>query len=148
MKKSIFTITFIILSILFSASFVFAAENNVENVKNNMVDTVNNAGNVVQDTASGAAGAVKNGLNAIGNTTQNMTNSVNNAGNDMMNNTDNNMMNTDNNSNSDYTATRTATENNTETAGGYNNMWTWIIVGIIAIVIIALIWYYVSQNNH
>ncbi len=134
MKKSIFTFSLIVIALFFSFSCVFAAEDNMNNVKNNMVDTVNNAGNVVQDTASGAAGVVKNGINGISNATQQMTNDVNNAGNDM---------------NSDYTATRTATENNMESATtGFNNIWTWVIVGIIAIVIIALIWYYVSQNNH
>ena len=140
MKKSIFTISFIVIALFFSFSIVYATENNAENVKNNVVDTVNNTENVVKDTATGAAGAVKNGLNTIGNKTQEMTNNVKNAGNDMMNTTDN--------TNTNYTATRTATEENVgTTTGGYNNVWTWIIVGIIAIVIIALIWYYVSQNN-
>ena len=49
-----------------------------------------------------------------------------------------------------YNATRTATETTTNNTnnGLTKDMWTWIIVAIIAIVIIALIWYYASRNNH
>ena len=49
-----------------------------------------------------------------------------------------------------YTATRTSTENTTNNGGNWmnGNMWTWIIVGIIAIIIVALVWYFVSKSNH
>lgn len=137
MKKSIFTISFIIISLFFSFSFVFATDNNMDNLKNNMMNTVNSAGNVVQDAAEGTAGAVQNGMNTVGDKSREFTNNIENAGNDMMDNV-----------NSDYTATRTAAENNTTPSNiGYDNIWTWIIVGVIAIVVIALIWYFVSQNN-
>ena len=151
MKKTIFTISFIIIAMFLSASLVFAEGNNFENVKNNIVDTVNNAGNVVGDTASGAAGAVQNGMNTVGNATQNMSNDVNNAGENMANGVKN--MGDDMGNaigNMDYTAERTSTENNANNAAnaGFNNTWTWIIVGIIALVVIGLIWYFVTQNNH
>ena len=148
MKKIIFTISFVIIAMFLSASFVFAAGNNFENVKNNIVDTVNNAGNVVGDTASGAAGAVKNGMNNVGNATKNMSNDVNNAGENMANGVNN--MSNDMGNSMDFTAERTSTDNNANNAAnaGFNNTWTWIIVGIIAAVVIGLIWYYVTQNNH
>ena len=148
MKKSIFITLFVIFSLFISFSYVYANDNTMENIKNNLTDTANNAGNVAGDAAKGTAGAVENGMNgvgnaaqngmnAIGNTAENMVNGVRNAGNDVGN-AVNDM---------DYSATRTAAETDANNSGAMNNMWTWIIVGVIAIAIIALIWFYVSQNN-
>ena len=138
MKKSIFVALFVILSLLFSCSYVMANNDN-----NNLVDgvknTVNNASDMAGDAVNGAAGAIKDGAN-------NVKDAAKNAGNDV-NNSMNNMGNQDNNG---YTATRTATEENagntTQNWMG-RDIWTWIIVGIITIVIVALIWYYASRNN-
>ena len=45
-----------------------------------------------------------------------------------------------------YTATRTSADN---TFMGMNSTaWTWLILGIAAIAIIALVWYYSSQLNN
>ena len=61
----------------------------------------------------------------------------------------------DNNAGTDYNASRVATTDTTGNAtfmGMDANMWTWLIVGIAAIAIIALIWYYTMQlrssDNH
>ena len=134
MKKSIFIALFVILSLLFSCSYVMATNDNnlAEGVKN----TVNNAENMAENAGNSAAGAIKNGANDVKNGVQNMGNDAKNA----MNNMDNN----------GYTATRTATEQNAvnSTQNWMNrDIWTWIIVGIITIVIVALIWYYASRNN-
>lgn len=166
MRKSIFVIAFVLVSVIFSYSFVFAADaKNVGNdVVNGVRNTVGGAENVVEDAAKGAAGAIKNGVQAVQDTaggdnnqaqknTENMGNDVKNTaenvGNDTKNaaeNVGNGMNKTGNNA---YTATRTATETTGETTKNWmsSNVWTWIIVGIIAIVIIALIWYYASRNN-
>ena len=148
MKKIIFAISLIIFTLFFSFTCVYATENNMDNVKNNIVDTANNAGNVVKDTTSGAASAINNGLNAIGNTTQNMSNDamngVNNAADNMMNGANT----TANNMNSDFTATRTSTEGTTDGNNSWtNNIWTWIIIGIIVVATIGIVWYFVNQNN-
>ena len=164
MKKSIFIISFIILSLFFSCSFVFA-ENAGEQVVNGIRDTVGGVENAAEDATNNAGGAIKNGANAVKDTTENAANDVKNtaenmgddvkeSGENMGNNIQNTMNdNTDENNqgNDSYTATRTAAENsaNTSNSGWMNrDMWTWIVVGIITIVIIALIWYYVSRNNH
>ena len=44
----------------------------------------------------------------------------------------------------DYSATRTASENFFSS----NTMWTWIILGVVAAVIIGLIWFYAMQKNN
>ena len=61
----------------------------------------------------------------------------------------------DNNAGTNYNTTRVATTDTTGNAtfmGMDANMWTWLIVGIAAIAIIALIWYYTMQlrssDNH
>ena len=164
MKKSIIIISFIILSLLFSSSFVFA-----ENAGNQVVDgirnTVGGVENAAQDAANGVGGAVKNGANMIkdgaqnvgngmSNATQDMGNSVNNgvnnAGDEIKNSADKTGNTMRNMGDGAFNATRTATEDNTNNGSqGWMNrdMWTWIIVGIITIAIIALIWFYASKNN-
>ena len=46
--------------------------------------------------------------------------------------------------NGNYNATRTATTANTF-MGMNSTAWTWLIIGIAAIAIIALVWYYSMQ---
>lgn len=140
MKKSIFIVLFVILSLVFSCSYVFAENNN--NLSNDIQNAMNNAGNAVQNTANNASGAITNGANDAINeakdsaekTGNNVKNTAENAGNTVK----------------DYTATRTsvdeATSNNTKNWMN-KDIWTWIIVGIITIVIVALIWYYASRNS-
>lgn len=164
MKKSIIAISFIILSLLFSSSFVFA-ENAGNQVVNGIRNTVGGVENAAQDATNDLGGAIKNGTNmvqngaqnagnAMTNATENMGNSVNNMANnagdeikDSANKTGDNMRNM---GDMTYDATRTATQDNTNNGSqGWMNrdMWTWIIVGIITVAIIALVWYYASRNN-
>ncbi|MBR6505146.1 MAG: hypothetical protein IKT41_05550, partial [Clostridia bacterium] len=55
----------------------------------------------------------------------------------MIGTTDNN-----NNNNGNYTATRTATF-----MGMDGNTWTWFIIGLVGIAIVALVWAYYTQDN-
>ena len=159
MKKSIFIITFILIALFFSFSCVFAAEGG-EKVVNGLKDTAEGAVDVAEDAANGAGNAIKNGANNVRNVTQNASNGVDNAangignaaenvGNDMRNAAENVQDNMENQANDSYTATRTASENAGNNTSGWMNrdLWTWIVVGIITIVIVALIWYYASRNN-
>ena len=47
-----------------------------------------------------------------------------------------------------YTATRTTTGTRTTFMGMTSTAWTWLIIGIAAIAIVALVWYYGNQVNH
>lgn len=166
MKKSIFIISFIILSVLFSYSFVYA-ENPGQQMVNGMKETADGAGNAIEDAANGTAGAIKDGANGLKNMTEdaannakkgmenageNVDNAMENAGNDIQDGAENVGDSMRNAGNRTYEAARTATESpttNNNNQGWMNrDIWTWIIVGIITIVIVALIWYYASRNTH
>lgn len=141
MKKKLYITLFILLAILtFSFSYTFAANNIavVDGIRN----VVGGAENVMENAGNGIVSGVRNVTSAGQNTMENATG-------DMGNRTMGGMT-TDNN---DYTATRTttrmATDTNTGTFLGMNStMWTWLIMGIVGVAIIALVWMYAKQNEN
>lgn len=127
-------VIFAILTIgIFSFSVCFA---------NNDESMLQDAANGVRDAVGGAENAIEDGAKDIANTTKGVTGSAENA----MENKDNSGMTQNNNrtNNSNYTATRTATTNQTF-MGMSSTAWTWLIIGIAGIAIVALVWYYGSQ---
>ena len=127
-------VIFAILTIgIFSFSVCFA---------NNDGSMLHDAANGVRDAVGGAENAIEDGAKGIANTTKGATGSAENA----MENKDNSGMTQNNNrtNNSNYTATRTATTNSTF-MGMSSTAWTWLIIGIAGIAIVALVWYYGSQ---
>ena len=127
-------VIFAILPIgIFSFSVCFA---------NNDGSMLQDAANGVRDAVGGAENAIEDGAKDIANTTKGVTGSAENA----MENKDNSGMTQNNNrtNNSNYTATRTATTNQTF-MGMSSTAWTWLIIGIAGIAIVALVWYYGSQ---
>lgn len=130
--KKTFLFLAIALSCLFISNFASANTTNMMNAMNNGVEDVRNAvggaENMVENAAKDTTTTVKNGLEHMGNSAQNIMNA------------------------SDYSASRTATGDTTtrsamQTATG-NNIWTWIIVGAVALIIIGIIWYMVARNNN
>ena len=149
------------IAIIFSFTSCFAnnmineAGNMMQDAGDNIRNAMNNAGNAVEDAARNISGASQDA-------TENITQKANNIGNELMN-TDNNNQNDNaeynadfnNNAGANYNTTRVATTDTTGNAtfmGMDANMWTWLIVGVAAIAIIALIWYYTMQlrssDNH
>lgn len=127
-------VIFAILTIgIFSFSVCFA---------NNDGSMLQDAANGVRDAVGSAENAIEDGAKGIANTTKGVTGSAENA----MENKDNSGMTQNNNrtNNSNYTATRTATTNQTF-MGMSSTAWTWLIIGIAGIAIVALVWYYGSQ---
>lgn len=127
-------VIFAILTIgIFSFSVCFA---------NNDGSMLQDAANGIRDAVGGAENAIEDGAKGIANTTKGATGSAENA----MENKDNSGMTQNNNrtNNSNYTATRTATTNQTF-MGMSSTAWTWLIIGIAGIAIVALVWYYGSQ---
>ena len=104
-----------------------------------------------------AENAVEGAANGIANGVKGATNSVENKANDLMNDirsngdnhntakdTNNETRTTTNSMTGNYTATRTNAEGST-LMGMNATTWTWLIIGIAAIAIVALVWYYSMQ---
>lgn len=133
MKKK-FLISFaIILASIFSFTVCFATDglgnvtNAVRNVVGGVENTVENAAKDVSNVSKDATGSVENGMNSD---------------------THNSMSRTNN-----YNTTRVATGSSNMSGGMSASAWTWLILGIVAIAIIAVVWYYSMQltngrNNH
>ena len=142
MKKKflfVFMATLLMLSIAISS---FAMNNMADGVRN----FVGGTENVIEDAGKGVANGVKSGLNTVGHGTENVVSNVKNG----MQNAGNTMAGTvtgNGNNNNGYTATRTSVGNAT-VAGMSTNTWSWIIIGITAVAIIALIWAYMRQKSN
>ncbi len=174
MKKVLTSISltvFLLFATAFNSYALSTHNDNLDAIGNSIKNIIGGAENKVEDTAKDATNAGKNATNSLGdaagktgenikdatqnasdamkNGTQNMENSMNDnaqkAGNaiqDGAKNVGNALENTN------YTAERTAAENqNAENTFMNSTTWAWIIIGIIAVAIIALFWYYTSQSK-
>lgn len=138
MNKKILISLGIILSLVFSFSICFAADglgkaaDDVRNVVGGVENTVENAAKDVSNASKGATGTVENDMNNDKTTNNNKSSNIN----------------TNSNRNA-YTTSRVATDDTT-LMGMTSNGWTWLIIGIAAIAIIAVVWYYSMQftNNN
>ena len=142
MNKKLAIVLSIFIAAIFSFSVCFAN------------DMLNDAAEGVRNVVGGAENAVKDVTNGVSNATKDATNPVENKANDVMNNiktngdNDNTIKDTNNETrtttNGNYTATRTNAENST-LMGMNATTWTWLIIGLAAIAIVALVWYYSMQ---
>ena len=148
MKKKIYISIFAIVAItLFSFSYTFANNDmtSVDGIRN----AVGGAENVVEDAGRGLVDGVRNitsnGENAMGNVSRDVGNTMQNAGNGIAG----SLSNDNNNYNATRTTTRSAVDANEGTFLGMNSsMWTWLIMAIVGIAIVALVWMYAKQNNN
>ena len=159
MKKIIFSISFIVLAICMSTVYSYAATNNsaLNEMSNNIKNVVGGAENKLEDAAKGATDAAKNGAENLKNgitngaedakngakeTGNNVKNGVENAGNTLGNGIN------DLTNNGEYTATRTAADGGSTNGFMTTETWSWIIIGVVAIAIIALFWYYATRTKN
>ena len=135
----------IVLSILIAAIFSFTvcfANDMVNDAVEGARNVVGGAENAVENAAKDVTNATKNATNSVENKMENATNAMNNNG---EHNTTRNTTNDRVTSNtSTYNATRTSAEGST-LMGMNATMWTWLIIGIATIAIVALVWYYSMQ---
>ena len=142
MYKKIIVSTCVLLASIF-LSFNFCLANDTTNM---LEDATNNVRNAV----GGAEAAIENAAGGVTNTAKNMTEGIENGANSMVNsmeNATNSTKDTNDNMNNDgYVASRTSTDVESATFMGMTaTTWTWLIIGIAAIAIVALVWYYGSQ---
>ncbi len=139
-KKLIMSALFLVIALVVSFSYTFAANETNMNPVEGIRNFVGGAENVMEDAASGAANGIRNMTGAAENTMDNITKNNDNNANKVTG-----AITRDNNG-GNYTATRTA---DSATLGGMtSNTWTWIIVVLAAIAIIALIWAYARGKNY
>ena len=136
MYKKLLTGAALLIIGVFSFSVCFA-NNGLQDAANGVRDVVGGAENAVE-------GAAKDISNASKDATGKMEQGANNVGNAIMNNDHHNRDDRTDGRNNDYTATRTAATDTTF-MGMNATAWTWLIVGIAAIAIVALVWYYSMQ---
>ncbi len=132
MKKKFFILSSLIFAFLFfTSTMAFAADN-----------TMNAIGDGARNVVNGAENLVTKGIDA----TKNTVNDVSKGIGDTMNSEKNATRNNSNNYITQRTATRT-TANNGMFAGMNAMTWSWIIMGILGIAIIALVWAYGMQYD-
>ena len=124
MNKKILVSLAIILFTIFSFTICQATDDVMKNATNNIRNFVGGVENTVENAALDTSNASKN-----------ITSGAEKKMNDVR---------TDSTMGTGYNATRTSTDTIT-VAGMSQNTWTWLILGIIAIAIIAVVWYYSMQ---
>ena len=132
MKKKFFILSSLIFAFLFfTSTMAFEADN-----------TMNAIGEGARNVVNGAENLVTKGVDA----TKNTVNDVSKGIGDTMNSEKNATRNNSNNYITQRTATRTTANNGMFT--GMNAMtWSWIIMGILGIAIVALVWAYGMQYD-
>ena len=132
-KKSLLIVGLLIAVILmFATTFSFATDDH------GAMNGVNDAVNGVRNTIGGAENAVEGAVKDVTDTTKNATDNTTNMG-----------INRNDTQSTNYTANRTATTGTATNAGTFlgmsSTMWTWLILAIAIVAIIALVWYYSNQ---
>lgn len=137
MKKFRISMLILLFVVILSFSYVFATENSV--TANRVKNVMNGTENTVQNVAGDIGNGVKNAGNTISQGVQGVQNGMQDMGNRVMDG-----LTTDN---TDYTATRTATEANGSFLGMNSTMFTWVIMAIVGLAIIGLVWIYARQHD-
>ena len=133
MVKKVLIITTILSAILFvSFSTCYAMDNNMN---------MNTIGNDIKNMSAGIEGGMQSVANGVGNVTRDLGNGAMNVVNGISRGVQNTAVAA---TNPNYTASRTSTA----TVLGMNaTAWTWLIVGIVGVAIVALVWYYGKEHS-
>ena len=143
MKKIIIS-SFLLFTISLFSIQLFAAtvdadiKSNTENTKNSVLNTVNGAKNATMNIGNSVENGIEDAKNTVTESAQKSKNSIASTGNAAMN----TMESMENN----YNVQKAATD--TTVLGMNTNSWTWLIIGVVGLVIIGLVWYYGAQHEH
>ena len=135
MKKKFLLISALLITFLTIAASTVMANN-----------TLNTIGNVAEDVTSAAGNILTTGVDAVGNTVDDISKGTMKAENNVaagVTNMGNN--NRSGNGSTNYTAVRT--NSNATWLGMDSNMWTWLIMAILGVAIVAMVWFYAKQDN-
>ena len=133
-KKMFISFAMIILCLCCSVCFASENDSNV-NLGEEITDSLDKAGDSVRNVADD----VMNGVDGHG---SNRTNgNTSNTARNRSNYTDNNVL------TNGYSAVRTSVDD-VATGNMSTTTWIWIILAVAAIIIVAMVWYYATQNNN
>lgn len=129
-------------------SFDNVTERNADAAGDKARDVAEDTGNAIKDGARDAGNAVENGVQDAGNMIENgvngLQNEVEDSGDKIKNEADN-VTNAVSGETSNFTSGDTA--NGTNDGGMSTRTWVWIIIAVIAVIIIAAVWYYATNKN-
>lgn len=137
MTKKIFAFI-IACALIATTSFVFAA--------NEIKDSMDKAGSTVQNVVNGAGEVVRDGAEAVKDGTKDAGDAIGNAAGTVGSDINRGMDQVTGNDNNGYNAQRTSADEAT-ILGMNANTWTWFVLAIAALAIVALVWYYAMQNK-
>lgn len=144
MYKKLLISSILLLTIIFTFN-ICLANNEMQNLGNGARNAVEGAGNTLENIGQGISNTSKDITGSMENKANQLSNDVMNTMNDNNNNGETAK---DTNNTMGYNAIRTATTGTDNTFMGMTSTaWIWLILGIAAIAIIALVWYYTAQVN-
>lgn len=153
-KKLFYSVTVLLILTLFTFTVSYGAENMINDAVNDTEGIVNGAINGIEDAAEVGGNFIGDVGRTAGNITENVVSGAGNLVEDGKNTLESGMDNMANTATtpmtdfgSTYTAQRTSTT--TPTFLGMNaDAWSWIIVGVFGIAIIALVWIYGKEHSN
>ena len=143
MNKKFFAILLFFTFIVFICSTCYASTDfggEMQDSANKTMNSMQNAGNGLMSFANDVGNGVKNMSEDIGNGIRDTADNIGRGVEDFF---DGDNPNTT--VNSTYNAIRTSTDATSSNMA--NTAWVWLILGITGIIIVALTWYYVSQDT-
>ncbi len=143
MKKKLSIVFLLLTFLLVSSVYCYAMDTNFET---EMQESANKTGETMQNAGNG----IRNATEGIGNMAEDVGNSMVNAAEKVGNGIKEFFNGDDSNSTTGntYNATRTSADVTGGEASMANTAWIWLILGVTGIIIIALTWYYVSQDTN
>lgn len=108
-------------------------------------------GTTMVDDAKNMMDNTMNAADTLGNKAENgiddMKNSITNTVDNMKDDTKTEMNTLESNTNSNYTVARTSSVSNQTFLGLGSTAWTWLIVAVTVVGVVAIVWYYFADNN-
>lgn len=141
MHKKLLISFVLILSLIIPFGICYANDE-MQKASDSAKNAISGAENAIEGAAKNTGNAIKDGMNQAGNM---IKDSASKAGNSIQNGVDN-LENSMSNTSTNYDATRTSAEGTF--MGMTSTTWSWLILGIAAIAIIGLVWYYSVQLNN
>ena len=128
-----------------------AAETNVKDgarsIGNDIGDGVRSAGNMIENGADKIENSIENGARDVSNMAKDGTRSVENTGSDLTKSAENGMDNAKNAIAGETTNVTSGETTDAADSGMNPKTWVWIIIAVIAVLIIAAVWYYAANKE-